>query len=363
MKKSIGGECESTSDCLDIESLSCINAKCNCTSALYWNGATSRCEQQKAEFDSCSDDRECMQPMFCSLNTRQCQCRHFYFHEAATVASNKLQCTPKYLIDVACNVTSQCRLDLGLKCSSYTCACSTPTPIWSHDDAMCMATLGYGKSCSNGLDCDRTRNLACVMTSNVTKKMCGCELIVGHETFWNGSKCVEARNYSETCSSNLECQTMTQKTYCDGSGICSCKQPGGFSSNSQSCLTCQSGHVFFLDVCYYISTNSSKRDEAQTHCAQLGGNLARAESIEQVRFFSANLLNDYYWLSGRRRNSAYYWLPSATSLASNRTCPDFNSGTTDNYDYECLYFDSKPTTECFRATNCNNLYRYVCEIK
>lgn len=181
----------------------------------------------------------------------------------------------------------------------------------------------------------------------------------GRETFWNGSRCEHAKTYGQPCKNDLECQTITQGTRCDGN--CTCLQPGGFTTRSR-CLQCKSGEIYFGDSCYFISTSSSKRDEAQNHCVQMGGNLAKVETMDHVRFFAASLLNDYYWLSGRRRNAAYYWLPSSTSRASDRLCPEFSSGTTDNYDYECLYFDSKPATECFRPANCNNLYRYVCEI-
>lgn len=189
---------------------------------------------------------------------------------------------------------------------------------------------------------------------------CECEKIKGSEHFWNGSDCLKAKSFGEPCQNDIECQTKTQETYCDN--ICTCPQPGGFTTKLK-CLQCRSGEIFFSDSCYFISTSASKRDDAQSYCALLGGNLAKVESIEHIRFFAASLLNDYYWLSGRRRNATYYWLPSSTSLASNLLCPEFSSGTTDNYDYECLYFDSKPTTECYRPANCNNLYRFVCEIK
>lgn len=129
---------------------------CTCSEAHYWSEKYSKCLRKKQEYEKCIYELdECLPPMFCSAYG-ECKCRHFHFHN-----STKLECTATLLINASCELSSQCRQDLGLECSSYKCQCPENTPIWSIDDSKCFSGLDYGKSCFQNQDCDQNKNLVC----------------------------------------------------------------------------------------------------------------------------------------------------------------------------------------------------------
>ncbi len=58
--------------------------------------------------------------------------------------------------------------------------------------------------------------------------------MAGYETYWDGSACVQALSYSQACSNNYSCQTLTQGTTCNGA-ICSCTSIQFFNISSSKC--------------------------------------------------------------------------------------------------------------------------------
>ena len=88
--------------------------------------------------------------------------------------------------------------------------------------------LTYSKrNCDTNNQCNPDQNLKCInegcnCPTNSTNGMCDCQRSYNNEEFWNGTHCTAAKNYSDLCSNNFECQIIKQKTFCiEGSCICS----------------------------------------------------------------------------------------------------------------------------------------------
>ena len=43
---------------------------------------------------------------------------------------------------------------------------------------------------------------------------CTCYIVTGNESYWDGSKCQQAKDLGQACSADTQCKTMTQITTC-----------------------------------------------------------------------------------------------------------------------------------------------------
>ena len=72
--------------------------------------------------------------------------------------------------------------------------------------------------------------------SNFTYNKCDCPApVIKAEYYWNGSYCVSANFYNQSCSSSYQCQIFTQLTTCNSSK-CGCLLTQYFNNINNKCL-------------------------------------------------------------------------------------------------------------------------------
>lgn len=191
-----------------------------------------KCFPRKYEFEICSFNEMCFQPMICSPQL-ECKCPQNQFFEL-----NSSICKEKYFYNFGCNLNIECRTDLGLNCLNNKCSCVDNRKTWSFKTKKCL--LSYAKStCSSNGECNDSENLVCRFDDcNCPKEsiyqMCDCSRQIGDENYWNGTKCIEAKKFGEQCKNDYECQTMTQKTKCINFN-CECLETHKFYWDAISC--------------------------------------------------------------------------------------------------------------------------------
>ncbi len=123
-------------------------------------------------------------------------------------------------------------------------------------------------------------------------------VILGCEHYWDGSVCVAAKAYSQSCFngtswSNYTCQTITQLTFCDSATkTCGCGLNGGFNSTLNKCVFCNPGSYFFNNLCYYFNSSIG----SPSSCSSL----AEIKDNQTLNFFKSILPNGTYWVGFKR---------------------------------------------------------------
>lgn len=166
-----------------------------------------------------------------------CKCGAFEYHDYST-----LTCKPQKSFNVSCSVEYNCRVDKYLNCSNGFCSCITQFPVWSYGYDKCIIPKNYTEKCFSTNDCNANKNLICndatyncTCPTNTAIGQCDCVREVGNENYWDGSSCTPAIAYSQSCTSSYMCKTMTEGTYCDGTGKCKCKTNYYYSFTTFSC--------------------------------------------------------------------------------------------------------------------------------
>ncbi|RNA20905.1 hypothetical protein BpHYR1_000841 [Brachionus plicatilis] len=153
------------------------------------------------------------------ISVTQTNLEEYSTTKTTTIADQKI-------VNNYCDKDLECRSDLGLVCTGNRCICGSSSHTWSNTNQKCLSTYSK-RSCLTGDSCNPDQNLKCINDQcncpiASVDGMCDCRSTEGSEEFWNGSFCSSAKNYSDHCSNDFECQTKTQNTLCvAGSCVCS----------------------------------------------------------------------------------------------------------------------------------------------
>jgi hypothetical protein len=173
------------------------------------------CLPKKNYLEPCSSTIECsqLQGLYCSSNGT-CNCLYIAYFDTAA-----LNCLPKRNETEACNLNQQCFGDM--MCLSGSCRCSnTLTQYFDSIQLICTNKTLKGISCTRNMTCRSDLGLSCE---------------------------------NDTC----ECDSRTSY----------------WSSIQTICVDCPSGWTIYQDKCYFVYSNLSTWDDAQSMCKSHGSNL------------------------------------------------------------------------------------------
>jgi hypothetical protein len=248
--------CYATSDCSPSESLVCSNGssctcptnmsagKCDCPIRLYnyemfWNGST--CTSALIKSQACSANYMCQQlTQGTSCRNLTCECSNTRY---LNIGNNK--CETLLIINQTCIQNDACNTGLGLSCQSGICKCSS-TQFWKSNTVGCINFYNYNNGtcsdsnqCQTGLICKNSTYSSCSCPTTVLNGYCDCSArFFGTEYYYNGSYCLAAKTFNESCSHNSTCQWITRALTCV-SNICNC--PFNYYWNGTRCVTCLTG--------------------------------------------------------------------------------------------------------------------------
>lgn len=154
--------------------------------------------------------------MMCNYTHCICQNNSYFLND---------ECVPQKLFNQKCDKDLECWNDKGLICQLNRCVCKISF-TWSLKEKECLLTYGQ-KGCSNSSQCNFEENLKCINEDcncplESVGNMCDCNRNSNVDEYWNGSKCIEAKDFNFPCTRDYECKTKTQDTKCiNSSCICS----------------------------------------------------------------------------------------------------------------------------------------------
>jgi hypothetical protein len=285
------GSCNSNDQCLGLLICKQSGASCNCginvgnnkcdcpvpTSGkeYYWNGTY--CVNANSLNQPCTNNYECQsltQSTTCSGTKCSCSSSQYFNN-----LNNK--CESVLSIDDTCTQLDACNSGKGLSCVSTICQCNS-TQFWKSSSSGCINFYSYNQgTCSSDNQCNNAKtNLICRISgtscqcpTTVSNGLCDCPTRVANkELYWNGSSCVEAGDYGDTCTDWYQCKVLTNSysLSCNAcSSKCSCSDCfwNNITMNCDSCITewtchnsaCFKGYVadkpFENTPISYITTN------------------------------------------------------------------------------------------------------------
>jgi hypothetical protein len=263
--------CFSTSDCSTNKSLICSNGtscscptnllagKCDCPARIsgnemYWDGSI--CVSALSKNQSCSADYKCQtltQATTCISGVCNCLSTEYF-----KITNSK--CESLLLINETCNQSDACNSGKGLSCVATICQCNS-TQFWKSNSSGCINYYSYNQgTCSSDNQCKANTNLICRISgascqcpTTVSNGFCDCPTRVANkELYWNGSSCVEAGEYGDTCTDWYQCKVLTN-SYSLSCYACSskCSCSDCFWNNiTKNCDSCITGWTCHNSACY-----------------------------------------------------------------------------------------------------------------
>ena len=290
-----------------IESLFCLKFNLlilgDCLNNEYFKESESKCVKRLAEFESCTFDQMCLNPMFCS-DSHSCRCqKNMFYHSLSS------RCIDQYFLNGKCSKDFECRQDLGLTCLDNVCLCASSDYTWSSKSKECK--LSYAKfSCNQDVECNESENLICRLSNKcncpITSqiKMCDCLRNETLEHYWNGSTCSEAFSYKSACFDNYECRSLSQNTICSSAKKCECSDYSLYFWNGEKCLP-KKNYGKSCDANYQCLNSEL------TICSQSTCNLKQKNYITFL----------YLILKGKCDTSEYFWLKKCIlRVGQNQPC-------------------------------------------
>ena len=240
------------------------NNKCDCPAPVYgieyyWNGTS--CVLSNTYNQTCTSAST---NFMCQVVTQGTNCTGpapFRCLCSSTQYFNYANNTCETLLSVygICNQPDACDGALGLSCQNNQCQCNS-TQFWNVTS--CINLFSYaGGVCSSDNQCQKslvclTSGASCSCPWSIVYGYCDCpSRLVGSEYYWNGTNCVIAASFNQSCSSaDYTCQYLTQNTYCNTTiGLCSCNSTSVW--NGIQCVSCPSvGWILYRGSCFKQSS-------------------------------------------------------------------------------------------------------------
>jgi hypothetical protein len=196
--------------------------------------------------------------------TFNCKCPALQYYN-----NENKRCEDQKSNNISCSEQDACRIDLGLSCINNICECDSTTQFWNETTCINYFTYNTGVCLSDNECNENSTGLIC----KIIGRSCGCpeqvqdggycdcdDRYYGNEHYWNGSKCVKAGIYGDACNSSYECQQLTLLLTCDNSTRkCICSK-SSYDNSTGKCiapvtttltpLTCVSGWTVSGNACY-----------------------------------------------------------------------------------------------------------------
>ena len=315
-----------------------------------------------------------------------CRCGSFQFHNISTLA-----CTSQNSHNQPCIVDFNCRVDKGLECSNSTCQCINVTPTWISNTGWvkCIKLKNYTETCTSSIECDGSVGLVCNSGSNnnlcncpstSSVGMCDCVRRSSNETYWNGTKCIPAAAFGQSCitNTNYTCQTTTEKTMCNSSGICSCGTNGGIKTSTGQCVSCAIDWYYYNEKCYRISATPGAMDTSASSgtitaaCAnaQSGVSVCRLNNNGVKAFLrSLSTAGVLYWIDLHKETCSGGWWSSSDVYTSCDSCSSCNGEWSEDETTSawcsssnsntCVYYNYD--TNCYKDDSCTSSRLFYCQ--
>ena len=255
-------QCQTSLICKNATSLSCncpttvSTSYCDCPAPVYgaeyyWNG--SYCVVAQTYNQTCTLSYQCqMLTQLTTCTNSKCICFTTQYFNSGTY-----KCETLLIVNQTCSQSDACNTGLGLSCQSGSCKCSS-SQFWKSNSIGCINYYNYNNGtcsdtnqCQTSLICKNATSLSCNCPTTVSTSYCDCPApVYGAEYYWNGSYCVVAQTYNQTCTLSYQCQMLTQLTTCTGSPLkCVCSSTSYWSFTKTKCLSCPAGWIYHRLVC------------------------------------------------------------------------------------------------------------------
>ena len=312
----------------------CLKTR-TCSSQEVWSKLYGMCKY--VENTTCTNRTDCLEPMTCTANNI-CQCGPFQYHNFPT-----LTCLPQESYLGSCSVDFNCRVDKYLQCVSGACQCISAYPVWSDGFDTCIVPRIYNQYCYVNSDCNAGLNLACqdgtyncTCPLNLAFNYCDCKRALNNEYYWNGSSCILAGKYGDSCVADYQCKMLTESLSCDtcgGTYKCVCAN-GIYDFTKKSCVPCATNWFAHNNACYKGAWCPPEFDlitQAQinndTYCGTVPGyNVVLAPgpfSIIDANCWLSDVCSPFVDIQANQAVNMYYYGPvlDAFSSCSVVTCP------------------------------------------
>ena len=379
------GTCSADNQCLTnltckITGSSClcpstvINGNCDCPTRIsgseyYWDG--SNCAVAKTYNQTCTASYTCKtltEGTICTGTPLRCLCSSSqYFRFTTSKCENLLS------INATCSQVDACNSNVGLSCQNALCKCNS-SQFWSTASFSCIDYFNYGfgtctadNQCLSNLTC-RISGSSCLCPNSVVNGKCDCPTRVsGSEFYWDGSFCVSASSYNQSChTSDYTCKVLKEKTFCDTTlNKCLCSTNYFWNTTSKMCVTCPTGWVYHRGSCFFDSTLTIKNPEISSNfnalrdCSEASARLAILYNSDLSNNFYANFNKNEYWVDFYRDTTGSTMYHSA-DFESNSSWTGPAWGNPMNSNEQCASL--RVNKNDFKSHKCSDDREVLCEI-
>jgi hypothetical protein len=284
--KSYNQYCYDHLDCNSALGLGCHNGTQNCTcpstiannfcdcqrvanAEYYWNGV--KCMPALGYYQNClnrSSSYMCKtltEGTICAGSFPYlCKCPSLQYYNNVTK-----KCEAQLMNGFVCLAADACRSDRGLICKNSICQCDSTKQFWSNTSTICKNFYTYNtgtctadnecNTAATKLICRTAGSTSCSCPLTVASGKCDCPTrVVDEERLWNGTACVYAGEYGDSCVIGYQCQELTELLKCDTCSTFKCVCSDClWDSGNEKCAKCSAGWSCHNSACYTAVTHSS----------------------------------------------------------------------------------------------------------
>jgi hypothetical protein len=239
-------------------------------------------------------------------------------------------------------------------------------PFWSIGFNKCIVPSNYTESCYATSDCRTNLSLICNNIKycscpiKLSNNKCDCVREYNSEYYWNGTSCTSAASYGHLCQTGKDysCKTLTEKTYCNSSGICDCSEEK-FLNGTKCQNKCGINWKWINGKCYGITTNSTVQVTLQVVTSSHIQTACFNELTAKLAVLDNNDVNAF--LNSIASNGTEYYVDAF--MVSSGIYKSFNgSWTVTNWcnnhsgNKDCVIYQD----DCFESHDCHG-HELICE--
>ena len=206
---------------------------CTCDSVQYYSLTNKKCEDKKVAGIECLEKSECRDDLGLECESK-CKCRSKQYFNLLNQ-----KCEDKMAVGSECQDAEECVSELGVACFNGVCSCDKRIQHW--DGISCINSFSYNDGpchndteCAGNLICQKS-GTSCRCSLTVALNLCDCPSnSPGSENYWDGSDCVPAKKYNESCIDSFMCSVLTENTRCI-TFACLCRGSLFFNFSNRKC--------------------------------------------------------------------------------------------------------------------------------